>query len=566
MASQLSQIQIDPEYIGHALRDKHLFVPTNQRDYSWKDEHVRDLYDDLQLAISNHAQEYFLGSIVVIAQKNSRLMVVDGQQRLATSLILLAAIRDFFDTVQPEEARKFERAYVLDTPYKFKEPVPHLYLNEKDHAYFFKRVLLPSSDKERQAAEAMKKPLRQSHQRINRAANIAKETVDFITRQHKKTQFQIEALDQWVNFLDKSAHVIWVTVPDESAAYIIFETMNDRGLELSATDLIKNYLLGRAGNVRIEEVKSNWSTMTGALETIAEAEIVRTFVRQYWISQYGVIRTAEFFNALKEKKQSELEVVSFSEELVAASGRYVPLLNSTHAFWNEFPPEARKAVATLDTLGLVQTRPLLLAVLDKFSPAQITKVLTDMVSWAVRLLISGKQGSGALETVYGNAAKEVTEGKLTTAAAVAAKIRLNIPNDEQFMLDFSVAKATKVDVARYYLRAMESTERNQAEAYLVPNDITSLEHVIPQKPSQDWKNISSEDQEAFVSRIGNLALLMPGANSKLSSKGFEEKKKTYATTDLLLTNMIANYPQWTTEEIEDRQKKLATIAVKTWPI
>jgi hypothetical protein len=134
------------------------------------------------------------------------------------------------------------------------------------------------------------------------------------------------------------------------------------------------------------------------------------------------------------------------------------------------------------------------------------------------------------------------------------------------MLDFSVAKVTKVDVARYYLREMESRERNQAEAYLVPNDITSLEHVIPQKPSQDWKNISSEDQEAFVSRIGNLALLMPGTNSKLSSKGFEEKKKTYATTDLILTSMIANYPTWTTEEIEDRQKKPANIAIKTWPI
>jgi hypothetical protein len=118
VASQLSKIEIGPEYIGHALRDKHLFVPTNQRDYSWKDEHVHDLYDDLGLAISNHAEEYFLGSIVVIPQaKSGRLMVVDGQQRLATALIFLAAIRDYFDTVNPDEARKFERAYVLDTPY-----------------------------------------------------------------------------------------------------------------------------------------------------------------------------------------------------------------------------------------------------------------------------------------------------------------------------------------------------------------------------------------------------------------------------------------------------------------
>ncbi|MGH9683490.1 MAG: hypothetical protein ACRD4S_07760 [Candidatus Acidiferrales bacterium] len=130
--------------------------------------------------------------------------------------------------------------------------------------------------------------------------------------------------------------------------------------------------------------------MNGAIETIAEAEIVRTFVRQYWVSHYGVVRTAEFFNALKEKKQSELEVVSFSDELVAAAGRYVPLLNSTHAFWNEYPQEARKAIATLDILGLIQTRPLLLAVMDKFLPDQIALVLTAMISWAIRLLISGE--------------------------------------------------------------------------------------------------------------------------------------------------------------------------------
>lgn len=567
MPSQLSKIVIVPEYVGHALRDKHLFVPINQRDYSWKDEHVRDLYDDIGLAITNHAEEYFLGSIVVITQqKDARLMVVDGQQRLATSLILLAAIRDFLDAINPEEARKFERAYVLDTPYKSTEPVPHLYLNEKDHAYFFKRVLLPSTNPERKAVEAAKKPQRQSHQRINRAANIAKEKVEQITKQHKKTQFQIEALDQWVNFLDKSAHAIWVTVPDESAAYVIFETMNDRGLELSATDLIKNYLLGRAGNSRIEQVKTNWHTMTGAIETIAEAEIVRTFVRQYWISQYGVVRTSEFFNALKEKKQSELEVVSFSDELVAAAGRYVPLLNSTHVFWNEYPPEARKAVATLDILGLVQTRPLMLAVMDKFPPNQIALVLSAVVSWAVRLLISGKQGSGALETVYGNAAKEVTDGKLANAAAVAKKLLPNIPTDEQFALDFASARVSKVDVARYYLRAMEHREHGEGDAYLVPNDATSLEHIMPEKLSQDWQHVAPQEHEDFVSRIGNLALLMPGTNSKLSSKSFDAKKPIYAVADLKLTKSIAKYSKWGAAEIEARQKKLAEIAVKTWPI
>ena len=565
MTSQLTKMSIGPEYIGHALKDKNLFVPPNQRDYSWKDEHVRDLYEDIGLVIKNHGDEYFLGSVVVISQKDNRLMVVDGQQRLATSLILLAAIRDFFDSIDQEQARKFERAYVLDTPYRAQEPVPHLFLNEKDHAYFFRRVLLPKSHPERQAEEA-KKPLRQSHQRINRAAKIAEETIKGVVSQHKRRDFQTEALDEWVRFLEHSAHVIWVTVPDESAAYIIFETMNDRGLELSATDLIKNYLFGRAGPRRIESVKTNWNTMTGALETIAESEILRTFVRHYWISQFGVVRTAEFFNALKEKKQSELEVVSFSDELVTAAGRYVPLLNPTHSLWNDYRPEARKAVAVLDVLGLVQTRPLLLAVMDKFKPDQITEVLKAMVSWAVRLLISGKQGSGALETVYGTVAEQITQRKLKTSRDVAGKILPQIPNDNQFESDFAVANVGKAHLARYYLRAMEQQKLNNPEPYLVPDNAMTLEHVMPDKQSEDWKHVSAQDHETLVSRIGNLCLLDSGFNSKVSGKNFDYKKPILKASTLKLTSMIADYQAWGRTDVENRQKQLAGIAVKTWPI
>lgn len=81
MASRFDQIDIGHEQIGHALKDKHLWVPPNQRDYSWKDRHVEDLYSDFELAISRNSPEYFLGSIVVIRGKDNRLMVVDGQQR-----------------------------------------------------------------------------------------------------------------------------------------------------------------------------------------------------------------------------------------------------------------------------------------------------------------------------------------------------------------------------------------------------------------------------------------------------------------------------------------------------
>jgi hypothetical protein len=514
MTSRLDQIDIGREQIGHALRDKTLYVPPNQRDYSWKEKHVEDLYTDLQQAIQAKAAEYFLGSIVVIPSEDGRFMVVDGQQRLATSLIMLAAIRDFFDTIDQEKARRFEREYVLASSYKAKEYTPHLYLNDKDHEYFFNRVLLPRSRAGRKKHEKTK-PTMQSHQRINAAAKIAEDKVKGIVGFSSKPHLQTEALEKWVDFLETNARVIWVTVPDESAAYVIFETMNDRGLELSATDLIKNYLFGRAGSKRIEQVKQDWFSMTGTLETIGEEEIVRTFVRQYWISRYGVVRSSELFESLKSKVRTENQAAEISSEMSNVASNYAALLNPTNSFWNDYSPDTKRAIETLNILNVKQTRPLLLAAIENLSPKEIGILLTNMVSWAVRLLISGKQGSGPLETLYGSTAQEITAGKLKSAADISKRMLTAIPTDPQFQSDFSVANVGKASLARYYLRAMERKHMNDSQPYFVPNEelVITLEHIMPEKLSDDWKHVTEEVHESYVSRIGNLVNLKSGFNS-----------------------------------------------------
>ena len=98
MPGGLEQIAIDRETIGHALKDRTLYVPIHQRSYAWEKEHVADLYQDLARAIDEGDSEYFLGAIVVVKSASDKLEVNDGQQRLATSTTLIAAIRDYFLT------------------------------------------------------------------------------------------------------------------------------------------------------------------------------------------------------------------------------------------------------------------------------------------------------------------------------------------------------------------------------------------------------------------------------------------------------------------------------------
>lgn len=215
-----------------------LAVPINQRAYAWKEKHVTDLYQDIQGAISNNEPEYFLGSIVVTRSENDRPQVVDGQQRLASSVILLAAIRDYFlDTQDQERAQVIEKDYLLRKSLETLEEESRLRLSEVDNDYFFKRIVLRPEDSRRKKAN----PTRGSHHRIELAAKIAAKHVKGLVSTHR-VEDKHKPLNKLVQFVEDGVKVIWVTVADEAGAYMIFETMNDRGLRLSAADLLKNYL------------------------------------------------------------------------------------------------------------------------------------------------------------------------------------------------------------------------------------------------------------------------------------------------------------------------------------
>jgi hypothetical protein len=216
--------------IAELIKDGGLGVPANQREYSWKEEHVTDLYQDLAKAIADAEPDYFLGSVVV-AKTNGKLEVFDGQQRLATTVILLAAIRDYYrETKDDKRANIIEPEYLVASDLGTLEQQPKLRLSKVDHDYYLRRIL--SDDPQiRKAAE----PTVESHERINAAANIAALHVKNIVAALPEGS-RSNALYGWVTFLIERAMVICVQVPDDRSAYVVLETMNDRGLRPSAAD------------------------------------------------------------------------------------------------------------------------------------------------------------------------------------------------------------------------------------------------------------------------------------------------------------------------------------------
>ena len=232
MAREISKLTIDLDGIGHTVSDNKLSVPLYQRSYAWEESHVTDLYDDLLTSIRNSEDEYFIGSIV-ISSGDDRDEVVDGQQRLATISIFIAAIRDYFvNSDDPERAEDIQNQYLSSRDRRSQEVIPNLKLNNNDNNFFYNRIILnPAISVE--SAKA-------SHDRLIKAFSIAKKKVNAYA---SATGNPTESLLDLCDFIDEHLKVILVKVPNHANAFTIFETLNDRGLELAISDLLKNFLL-----------------------------------------------------------------------------------------------------------------------------------------------------------------------------------------------------------------------------------------------------------------------------------------------------------------------------------
>ncbi len=562
MNTQQRSISFDHIGIGTALLRNRLVVPLNQREYSWEEEHVTYLFHDLAQAIDEQKSSYFLGTVVLTRGKDVSLEVADGQQRLATITILLAAIRDYFNAKNDDVLVTSLEEFLFTIVRETREKNPRLKLNVDDNEFFRMRILCREGTPERNTVTVQKL----SHIRIQRAAELAKEHVRAIISVHSEEN-QTARLNYWVKDIEESAMVILLTVADDLNAYVMFETLNDRGLRTSQSDLVKNFLFSKADD-RIAEAQQKWASMNGALESLEKDEpVTLTYLRHLVIALYGPTREREVFERVKQKVKSKQQSIEFLDMLADCSMDYVAISNPAHTKWNVYHPSIREYIRTLEPFQLEPMRPLMLAVTRRFSKQQVEKTFRQFVFWTVRFSIAGGWRTGSTEQAIAKAAKEVSDGRIHTADKLAAQLVDVLPTDAEFENRFASATVAKNSLARYYLRALELKAAGNSDPEWIPNDntIINLEHVLPENPSADWR-IDKAVVSAYFKRIGNMVLLKASANSLIGNKSFKEKKHIFQNATFLLTQQVASSTEWGTKEIEDRQKRLAKDAVKTWPI
>lgn len=553
--SQIQQLTINLEGIGTVLKSRRFKVPAYQRGYAWEAEHVEALLEDVRDAIVNKEKEYFLGSMVVTAGDKNRFEVVDGQQRLTTISLLILAIKEIFRRDEDHEVEvSLKSDFLSSTDRRTKEREPKLVLNEVDNEVFQDLI----EDYEETVSKTLRRP---SHKRLVAAA---RHCVTYIENLCEKSKDSEEELHTWLDYIEKQIKIIVVVAPDDSNAFIIFETLNDRGLDLAISDLVKNYLFHRSGE-KIGETKNRWLSMVSALESASDDPLIVAYIRHFSMARYGLIREKDLFALLKKKVTSKRGALKYSSDLANNVRIYSAILNTDHEFWSGYPSDTASSVAVLNLLGMSQIRPLLLAILSKFKPKQAGMAIKKLVATAVRYQLVGGTGGGSLERLYSEAAKAVTEGKIQTPDDVIKEMK-TVPSDSAFKAAFIYATVSKQKIARYYLRELEiakSEKDSEKIPDIDPNNV-NLEHVLPITPTEEWKNFDSEDWRTYHRRLGNMAIMASRPNSAIGNQIFSEKKKAYKDSSFHFTKHLNDFKDWDKKAIELRQEEMAELAVKHW--
>ncbi len=202
MSSAGPEINFTQLGIGSVLKQHRITVPINQRAYSWTKREVRALFRDFTKTIADGERSYFLGTIVTIPKTGDILEVSDGQQRLATTAILLSAIRDHLAEHEPIIAESINNEFLTGIERSSRRRIPRLCLNVNDNEYFQARII---------AQEPAPSPTKSSHKLLDSAFAEATAQVKKIVAATAKGDHG-DILNQWIDFVQFRAFVILLKV------------------------------------------------------------------------------------------------------------------------------------------------------------------------------------------------------------------------------------------------------------------------------------------------------------------------------------------------------------------
>ncbi|WP_409523181.1 GmrSD restriction endonuclease domain-containing protein [Nitrincola sp. MINF-07-Sa-05] len=536
-------------------------IPIYQRTYSWTEQQCRQLWDDIiRVGTSDDISAHFIGSVVYIEKglyqvsSQSPLLVIDGQQRLTTAMLILEALSRHLGDREPLEgfsAKKLRNYYLLNP------------LEDGERAY---KLLLTQTDKDSLLALVTQKPLPAD------GSLRIKENFEFFNDQIGQLGGALEPLCRGLSMLI----IVDIALSrDQDNPQLIFESMNSTGKALSQADLIRNFILmGLEPEHQSRLYQDNWRPMEVAFGQEGYGVYFDSFMRHYLTVKTGDIpRTDEVYEAFKQHAHRS-EVASAGVDALVEEIHSFARYFCAMALGNEPDKQLAMAFKDLRELKVDVAYPFLLELYrdyqqDILSRDDFNSAIRLIEAYVFRRAICAIPTNSLNKTfaTFHRALHKDRYLESIKAHLLGLRSYRRFPNDEEFKRNLAERDLYNFRSRSYWLRRLENFERKER----VPVDEYSIEHIMPQNEnlSARWRNELGDDwqrvHETWLHTLGNLTLT--GYNSEYSDRPFAEKRDMpggFKQSPLRLNEGLGYVETWSEAAIKARAERLASLAVSVW--
>lgn len=547
---------------------KRFIIPVYQRNYDWKIEQCKQLFDDLIRLSKNGLKRHFFGSIVSSMAEDAGqqdFLIIDGQQRLTTVSLLLLAMYKLLD-----------ENVILTDDETLKDRLLDEYLVDK-YAPKETRIKLKPVKNDATAFNA----LVDKHSNPIESSNITTNYEYFYNR-IQKGEISVSELYESL----KKLEIINIFLSQEDNPQLIFESLNSTGVDLSEGDKIRNYILMDVKPTTLQE--EYYERYWHPLEKATNFDVT-FFIRDYLsikLQSIPVIKKTyqEFKKYFINFKGNKVELL---EDLLAYSKRYEQLIKGKSSV-KEIEPALKRLLFYEATV----TRPFLMQVLklseskDNDKPVLETKEVVEILN-VVESYIFRRQicdiPTNSLNKIFATLHNDIVQIDKTTTnylekfKYILAKKQGNgiFPDDSMFLENLSNKKVymMRSKNKQYIMDRYENWGTKEVKNVydFIKDGTYSIEHIMPQTLSREWQSYLGENwqkiHEMWVHRLANLTLT--AYNSKYQNSSFIKKRDVengFKDSGLRMNQRLATYDKWTEVELEDRNKDMLIKAVKIWPM
>lgn len=542
------------DFIGKS-QEKQFVVPIYQRLYSWEKEQCKQLWDDIVKTGGNDQMNgHFIGSIVFVQDdiyttSHNEFLIIDGQQRLTTIMLLLTALRDHLNDedefLEKFSCQKIQNRYLINS-------------DEKDDKRF--KFILSEPDR-----DTLLSLIDENRRKPSEPSSKIMENFKLFEEWIRKNTNQLETIFKG---LDRLMVVEISLERDKDNPQLIFESLNSTGKDLTQTDLIRNYILmGLEPEKQKIFYKKYWRAME---EDFKQNEtLFNQFVRHYLtIKTREIPNINKVYVAFKRYQQERgIETEVLLQDLQKYCGYFYQIV-----FKKEVDKDLNKALDFLVDLEMDVIYPLLLELYSDYSDGVLSKadfipIIALIESYICRRAVCGL-GTNSLNKVFPSFTRHIQKDeyfKSLEAHFGYLTEKQRFPNNDEFKDLFITIDFYSFQKRRYFFERLENFDRKER----VYTHEYTVEHIMPKKLTEEWERDLGENfqeiHDKYLHTIGNLTLT--GYNPEYSNKSFQEKQgmeKGFKDSPLRLNQSLRDLESFGEEEINKRANDLADLALKIW--